>query len=658
MNNIPTKRKLDSKEIFEQEKVMHSYDGSDKVVSSHELVEALKKEGDVNVYTAQTGFPSLDRMLKGVEEGEVVVVTGPSGDGKCFGKGTPVIMFDGSIKKIEDIKVGEKVMGWDSTPRLVKALGRGIDEMYRVDQTKGDSYVVNKEHILTLRVGSKPKRSKSMYQGRVIDIPLLKYVNQSKTFKNVTKGFKMPIEFPKKEISVDPYFLGLWLGDGHSDGTRITTADSEIVDFLKSFAFVEGMKLRMMVQKNNKSSVYSLSKGWRNHVLEKMKEMGVINNKHIPVDYKINDRDVRLRLLAGIIDSDGYTNHGGYMFVSKNKEMAEDVCFIARSLGFQSYVKPITKRIKKIGFSGLYYSVGISGDCSIIPVLIKRKKVNQRKQIKDILNTGIKITHIGRGDYYGFELDGDGRFLLGDFTVTHNTTLLMSITRNMAEYGEKCLWFTLEVTPRQFMNKIRIDEDKLPLFYIPAAAMDLADEDYVKEWERKHNRSYETMDWIEDKIVEAKVKHDEEGKPVRVVFIDHIHQLFSINQQSKNLSLEVGDLVARIKHWALSKGLIVFLIAHCRDIPTEQSQREPRMGDIRDSGMISRIADIVLGVWRIRNQDDVTIKKRVEVGEHDTKAKVAIFKNRREGIKSSFAVYHAKHYLSEDAFNGGDDENF
>lgn len=232
------------------------------------------------------------------------------------------------------------------------------------------------------------------------------------------------------------------------------------------------------------------------------------------------------------------------------------------------------------------------------------------------------------------------------------TTLLMSITKNMAEAAINSVWFTLEVTARQFFKKLLKasgnDETKLPLFYLPHANIEDADDDYVREWEKKRRRKYETIDWIEDKIIEAKVKVERGDSPLRVVFIDHIHAVFSISKMRQNLSLEIGDMVQRIKDIALTHNLVVFLIAHSKD-PAEGNKREPRKQDIRDSGMISRIADDIVGVWRIKNENDGTKKMLEDIDETDRKAKIRVFKNRGEGTQGYFTAYHENHYLSEGA---------
>jgi hypothetical protein len=70
------------------------------------------------------------------------------GTGKCLKLGTPIIMYDGSIKEVQNIVVGDLLMGDDSTPRLVTSLARGKDKMYDVINDKGEKYTVNEEHIL------------------------------------------------------------------------------------------------------------------------------------------------------------------------------------------------------------------------------------------------------------------------------------------------------------------------------------------------------------------------------------------------------------------------------------------------------------------------------------------------------------------------------
>jgi hypothetical protein len=79
-----------------------------------------------------------------------------TGYGKCNGLNTPIIMYDGNIKMVQDIKVGELLMGDNSTPREVLSLARGKEQMYKIIQNTGDDYIVNESHILSLQM-TRPK---------------------------------------------------------------------------------------------------------------------------------------------------------------------------------------------------------------------------------------------------------------------------------------------------------------------------------------------------------------------------------------------------------------------------------------------------------------------------------------------------------------------
>jgi ATP-dependent Lon protease len=372
----------------------------------------------VNQYTKSAG-----------SGGTVLCLYGPPGVGKCLGKGTPVIMYDGTTKKVEDVNVGDVLMGDDSKPRNVLSLARGRELMYKVTPVKGDSYIVNESHILSLKL-----------DGKVKDVDVKTYLSSKQRDRH--KGYRVGVEFSQsasESLLIDPYFLGAWLGDGNSNISAVTTMDSEIKDCLQCIADSSGLKLRAGGI-SGKSTTYHITSGVRgntslNTVQGALRRLGVINNKHIPHEYLVSSREERLQLLAGLIDTDGsLVNSGtGYDWISVGERLADDMLFLCRSLGFAAYKKPCKKRAKlkdgSYSKEGTYFRLSISGNLSEVPVRLTRKKANVRKQVKDVLVTGVTVTPIGEGDYYGFEIDGNRRFLLGDFTVTHNTSILTSISK-------------------------------------------------------------------------------------------------------------------------------------------------------------------------------------------------------------------------------------
>lgn len=171
------------------------------------------------------------------------------------------------------------------------------------------------------------------------------------SIRRLFKGYSMGLNFEEQEIDVDPYILGYWLGDGHSNCTGITTAESEVIKYFEEYA--EKNKLFFKKNGNSKYGYYVTSgklKGphGRNSFLNFLKNNNLINNKHIPDNYKMTSEENRLKLLAGLIDSDGHNARNTYDFIFKSEKLADDIIFVARSLGFKAHKKQCKKHVQTV----------------------------------------------------------------------------------------------------------------------------------------------------------------------------------------------------------------------------------------------------------------------------------------------------------------------
>jgi hypothetical protein len=507
------------------------------------------------------------------------------GTGKCHAKDTPILMYDGSIKMVQDVQVNDLLMGDNSTPRKVLSLATGVDDLYTIKPMKGDTYTVNSEHILclkTTRLGiSVIKRqvkpfcvryintstvsisSKSfstreeaedfqdfISKDNIIEIEVNNYLKLSKHVKKNLKGYRTGVEFQNKPISIDPYIIGYWLGDGTSREPKISCRDSVVLKYMNDFAFANHLLLNYQSGCDYRFSSYDKHE---NKILKGLQKYNLIKNKHIPNDYKTNDRETRLQLLAGLIDSDGYHDKPGccYEIVQKNKTLSEDILFLARSLGFAAYSKEETKKTSMN--ASIYSRIYISGNgLEEIPVKIVRKKQYERSINKNALVTGITVNHIGRGDYYGFTLDGNNRYLLGDFTVTHNTcSAIAAASTNFDPEGYTILWVTRttlkndiwknmfgQVCNESIRNKIANGEE-IP--DDPKKQMRLLS----KAW-RIRPMSYKQFSNLVSKqndFYKRLVKENGEADPLRktLLIIDEAHKLYGGGDLS---SLERPDMVA------------------------------------------------------------------------------------------------------------------
>jgi len=371
------------------------------------------------------------------------ILYGGRGGAKCLALGTKVIMADGSLRAIENIWTGESVMGPDSKPRKVLGTTRGRSMMYKIHQTSGIDYIVNSAHILSLKKSKSSMNEKGEISkadnarrpnGRYSSYPEIYNINvieanqKSNRWKEHFRGYKAGlIKFDKKEILIDPWYLGAWLGDGRSDGTTICTGDGEILEACYKYADELGMGNSIYKEKSNCVSV-AITKivgrdGRTNLLWEKFKHYNLFDNKHIPFEYLTNSEEIRLQVLAGLIDTDGTVHSNGYNINQVNEQLAKDIKYLADTLGFRTNFSKRKTVCGNNGAIGEAFRVSINGDTWRIPCKVKRKQILKENihKNKDFLLSQIKIECVGEGEYAGFVLDGDHLFLLEDGTVTHNT---------------------------------------------------------------------------------------------------------------------------------------------------------------------------------------------------------------------------------------------
>lgn len=334
-----------------------------------------------------------------------IAFIGNRGTGKCLGENIPVLMFNGEIKLSQDIKIGDVLMGDDSKPRNVLNTHTGVSEMYKIKQGKGDTYTINDKHILTLYVSA--TNSKTRGTEKQCQMKILD--------KLYSKGdiVDIPIED----------FLNL------SD----TAKNTRLKGYRVSVSF-KGNKLK-----------YDLFK----YTTEFLKG-------DIPLDIAVssNSRKIRLQFLAYIINQCGNLTGEGTAFEIRNKQkvVLDAVKTVCCTLGFT--FKSSTKSRTIISGYGIHE----------IPCSTKAKKYSDSK---NYLISRISVESIGVGNYFGFEVDGNHRFLLGDCTVVHNSVAAKSTLAHlkmndgivMSGTTEGCIDFG-KVFPSSFIRE-EVDMERI-----------------------------------------------------------------------------------------------------------------------------------------------------------------------------------------------------
>ena len=423
-----------------------------------------------------------------------------------FSVDNKILMFDGSVKNIGSLQIGDEIIGANSRPKIVEEIGVKKDVLYEIIPNKGTCessslcdepsrrllrsgtpYTVDANHVLLLKVSNyemvwwheqrkryivrwianfaikvkmftvatygytKPSSKslknnfknakKQTYKiakrflrnevpridgyvkyGDVVEIMVKDFIKLPKHVQAVYKNYSKGINFVRREIDVDPYLLGYWLGDGTSAKPEITTIEEEVIEKFEEYASENGMVLTKRGKySHNISTGTSYGGNRRNSFMNFLRDYNIRNNKHIPEDYMRNSRENRLKLLAGLVDSDGCNNGNTYQFIFKSEKLADDVIFLAKTLGFRAFKNKVRKTCtnsRRGRVTGTYFQFFVHGEgIEKVPSLLERKQTYKRQTKRNASVSGIKIKPLSKSKYYNLRLHNGCKILLDDFTV-------------------------------------------------------------------------------------------------------------------------------------------------------------------------------------------------------------------------------------------------
>lgn len=380
--------------------------------------------------------------------------------GNCHRLGTLILMADGKFKKVEDIEIGEFVLGIDDSPKKVLKKIQGQSDLFRVVQTRGSDYYTTGDHTLYLI-----NRDKKVSEKTKERLTKTKDWNSLTTYQKRcyvgVKNYK-PLEFYNnlKTPTLDPYFLGAWIGDGYRSGAAIIinkTKDFEILEYLQELSLSTGTSLSVIRKESNRyndemySAYFSISENGEDTVFTKnFVKYNLYYNKHIPDEFLYGSVSVRLQLLAGYIDTDGYydSEHAHFEVSCKSKDLITQIAFLCRSLGgivresvaaSQEHELEHGNIIKYTETNRLsvYFQ-----DTSIIPTKVERKKGKNYRE-RNIHTSPIKeICCIGKENYAGIEVENH-LYYLEDLTIAHNCTLFYHEEAGIAPKLDKTFEYML-----------------------------------------------------------------------------------------------------------------------------------------------------------------------------------------------------------------------
>lgn len=314
--------------------------------------------------------------------------------------------------KMGDIREGDLVFGKDGLPKVVQKLHPIVEQaMFEVELDDGRTVHCNEEHLWEVTCPSntgqkevvKPlKDIRKNYISNRFDKRNGKSYNEYRYFITAPD----PVRYPKRDLPIDPYTLGMWLGDGHSSAGYITTADPEILDYIP----YKNKKLKAKY-------VYKIE-----GLKEKLIDSDLLYNKHIPDLYLTASYEQRVELLQGLIDSDGHVHktNKNLSYTTISLTLAKGVCELVRSLGGKAKLSnQFTKTHKESDVKHHSYAINIWLPDEVQPCKLKRKleRVQKGQRTKSAI---VKIEYIGEKPARCMTVE-DGIFLADDYMKTHNS---------------------------------------------------------------------------------------------------------------------------------------------------------------------------------------------------------------------------------------------
>lgn len=455
---------------------------------------------------------------------------------RCLAKGDKVLMADGSWKNIEDIKCGDNVFSpqYDkdkavSISKVVATHNHLEKEVYNVVEPKLTNrvlYTCSKDHKIPLigifnprihKPGEKEKR-KQLRGYKEYTAEQISKIKRALQSRIVT--FSTPqLDFGKPDSTIEPHCLGIWIGDGHcnythsvghglSHGLGITTNDKEITEV---FNLKYPNEINSIGKKNGTTAV-TLRITIKGKFFSELKRLNLVGTKSgtkfIPKECLLSSVPYRLKLLAGIIDTDGFVPKCNCTIeiTTKSENLAKDILDLVCSLGGYGRITKIKKGIKSIGFIGKYFCVRFAFKAENIKpladeVCVKMKKERLFKQILryqttnrnhidyDPRHISIKCVRTNPQIVYGFTLDSpSGLFITNDWLVTHNSGKSLGAS-TFAYLWDPTFWPRFEnrivQDHKDFINEIEIiakEGIKGGVIIVDEAGIAMSATDWYERW--------------------------------------------------------------------------------------------------------------------------------------------------------------------------------
>lgn len=423
--------------------------------NGQEISVPVKKTEPIDLYDFQREI-----LVKFFQKQHMVTVASRQ-IGKALDVDTPIPTPDGWTT-MGELKDGQEIFTTNgNTTKILKAHDVMYNRnCYEVEFSNGEIIVADEDHNWWTQ--SRTERKRNCKGSVKTTKEILQTLHVGQKIKESAHRIRQtdPVPYPEKDLPVDPYLLGVWLGDGHTNGNRISSHKDDYEEMMQYIHECHDGKVFAVQEKGRNTFNIHL-----HDFTKKLKEIGVFGDKHIPRKYIQSSVQQRLELIRGLMDTDGTIDRRSPKceFCTIKKEIANAVSEILFSLGIQN---SITTKIPKINGKEYNTAYRVQFTCREFDLFkLTRKRIlnerhvkgkNERNKflyIKDIRPVNSRPVRCITVD------SEDSLFLCGNtFVPTHNTTILVALALYTACYNENhniLLFSHMESSAKQIISRIK-----------------------------------------------------------------------------------------------------------------------------------------------------------------------------------------------------------
>ncbi|WP_406284456.1 replicative DNA helicase [Embleya sp. NBC_00896] len=667
-------------------------------------IEAIGSRGG-QMSGIPTGFTDLDSLTNGLHSGQMIVIAARPAMGKALALDTPLPTPTGWTTMAQ-VRVGDLLVGADGAPTRVVAATEVLTDRpcYEVEFSDGAVIVADGSHqwVTETRAERRAVRDESPVVGTVRtteEIAATVLCATADRRLNHAVRVAAPAQFPERDLLLPPYVLGAWLGDGHSAGSRFTTADPEMIDNIEregirvvpsSSAMVYNLRLpepaavveracvvcgKPFVPRTSQVRSCGKSCGGKAKAVSApvgepacpdcggpssglvqcqscrdrhgtvpaiLRTLGVLNDKHIPEAYLRASERQRRDLLAGLLDTDGYVSPSGTVqFAVTNRRLAEGALELVLSLGYRATMR--TKPVKgRSAESSIGYQVNFTPAEKVFRLSRKIARQGTLAYPTTRLRYVSAVRRIDSVPVRCVEVDNEDHLYLAgrSWIPTHNSTLGLDIARACSiKNGLASVIFSLEMGRNEIMMRLLSAEARVALHHMRSGSM--TDDDWTR-LSRKMGEVTAAPMYIDDSPnlsmmeIRAKCRRLKQKHDLRLVIIDYLQLMQSGgSRRAENRQQEVSEMSRNLKLLAKELEVPVVAMSQLNRGPEQRTDKKPMVSDLRESGSIEQDADMVI----LLHREDAYEKESPRAGEADL-----IVAKHRNGPTATITVAFQGHY--------------